>query len=822
MGTAADQTPHKKVRLACRRCRAKRIKCDGGIPACSHCAKAAVACVDVDGRDNGRSIPRDYAARCHARIQWLEQQIKILDAEFDLSQGPQLVPRTSDEGNLSVVESPLLAQPAALDGSNPSAVVASPPLAQLASATSDGSQPLGMARPSAGDIQSQSQLQNSRKRSHAATNASGSPQLSDPTPAAEARSVAMDLGMLSLHSDSRQKHYLGSSSGLFFTNLIGAHADALSSPSSTVTGPSQSHQKRSRPTDTQYSLYRTLSRELPSPEEATTLIDVYLKELHIDHPLLHPASILEAYAALRLCVEQGLEHTRNYDANGWPDDMPPFSYNGRYDKVGEKDVTPISLFTAVLHVFMVFSLAATVLTRNKNFDFSPIRFYKVAAGAAPECLSSISLSALQSVLLFTLQGMMTPTNLNIWTLVHVAMSHCIDLGLHREPRDVVDMTSTSLLTRRFVFYTVYDLDRSISTIQGRPLGIRDETFDLRMPELTDVPREQVTMMHDLNGVSSRLPNDMVLPIYRFKLDRHISEIKILFYHLPTNGGIFNWPADHSAEQARIRASLDDWLAELKQVCLNSDHGQQNPDEAAKSRLKRLRLEVLYHGAITLLYQPSQAFPSPTHSALLQCYRSSSERIRIYNLLNNEEILYYNWRNIHGIFSSGATIVYCLWASPQIQLVIPFAEALRDLRVCSNLLSIGGQWWPSVRGGRDNFDRIVDLTIKQLSRQCTEASPEGRRVRLRGNNSREASTFDHGPNGNAEWMPSEPLMPAIAGSQGQPDNDIIASHEFPFDAQYPDDAGTTPVDSVMENFFADFLHGDWGWDPFSTCLDTSIL
>jgi hypothetical protein len=32
----------------------------------------------------------------------------------------------------------------------------------------------------------------------------------------------MNLGMLSLNVDSPQKHYLGSSSGLLFTNLIGA------------------------------------------------------------------------------------------------------------------------------------------------------------------------------------------------------------------------------------------------------------------------------------------------------------------------------------------------------------------------------------------------------------------------------------------------------------------------------------------------------------------------------------------------------------------------------------------------------------------------
>lgn len=45
---------------------------------------------------------------------------------------------------------------------------------------------------------------------------------------------------------------------------------------------------------------------------------------------------------------------------------------------------------------------------------------------------------------------------------------------------------------------------------------------------------------------------------------------------------------------------------------------------------------------------------------------------------------------------------------------PLAEALCDLRTCSNLLSIGGQWWPSVRGGKQSFDKLVDLTIKRLS------------------------------------------------------------------------------------------------------------
>lgn len=44
-----------------------------------------------------------------------------------------------------------------------------------------------------------------------------------------AHSVAVNLGMLSLNIDSPQKHYLGSSSGLLFTNLIGASPPSVES-----------------------------------------------------------------------------------------------------------------------------------------------------------------------------------------------------------------------------------------------------------------------------------------------------------------------------------------------------------------------------------------------------------------------------------------------------------------------------------------------------------------------------------------------------------------------------------------------------------------
>lgn len=76
---------------------------------------------------------------------------------------------------------------------------------------------------------------------------SGSPGGHQEAFAGRAHSVAVNLGMLSLNSDSSQKHYLGSSSGLLFTQLIGASPSVESSITGTETPGDTLHQEESVP-----------------------------------------------------------------------------------------------------------------------------------------------------------------------------------------------------------------------------------------------------------------------------------------------------------------------------------------------------------------------------------------------------------------------------------------------------------------------------------------------------------------------------------------------------------------------------------------------
>lgn len=178
------------------------------------------------------SIGHSYITQCFSRIKWLEQQIRLLDPNFDLSKGPH-VDTDSSEGSSSLPW-PLHCSPSATEGGAPS-----------------------YAPSSNADAVNVPGIMTTGKRPYDSVENS---EIERPL-SFEARSVAIDLGMLSLHSDSRQKHYLGSSSGLLFVKLIGAGAEAqASSPVSTF--PATAHRRRVSPHRPSGEIYHSLYSSL--------------------------------------------------------------------------------------------------------------------------------------------------------------------------------------------------------------------------------------------------------------------------------------------------------------------------------------------------------------------------------------------------------------------------------------------------------------------------------------------------------------------------------------------------------------------------------
>lgn len=172
---------------------------------------------------------------------------------------------------------------------------------------------------------------------------------------------------------------------------------------------------------------------------------------------MHPGSIVAAIEALYQCATA--EPSAQIGFNGWVTTVEPFAYNGEFALSRGVDCTPISIFMATFHVFMVFTLAATVRTRQRMYDFAPDQFYRAATSVAHYCFSNTSVDTLQAILLLAVHSLLSPTEMNIWTLTYTAMAQCIDLGLHRMPADGDGASGAAALTRKMVFFNVYHLDR---------------------------------------------------------------------------------------------------------------------------------------------------------------------------------------------------------------------------------------------------------------------------------------------------------------------------------------------------------------------------
>jgi hypothetical protein len=166
---------------------------------------------------------------------------------------------------------------------------------------------------------------------------------------------------------------------------------------------------------------------------------------------------VDAVDALYQCADA--EPSAEIGFNGWVTTVKPFAYNGEFALSRGLESTPISIFTATFHVLMAFTLAATVRTRQRMYDFAPDQFSRAATSVAHYAFSNTSVATLQAILLLAVHSLLSPTETNIWVLTYTAMAQCIDLGLHRMPADSDSITSAASLTRKLVFFTVYHLDR---------------------------------------------------------------------------------------------------------------------------------------------------------------------------------------------------------------------------------------------------------------------------------------------------------------------------------------------------------------------------
>lgn len=254
---------------------------------------------------------------------------------------------------------------------------------------------------------------------------------------------AHEIGLVSVGVNLDQR-YIGPSSGYFLARML-----LSCSPGRNEMQERHGREPTSIPQSVINELVEATQGPLPLPRKAyaAQLFRTYFEVVHPQYPILHEPSFTQAL-----------------------DQM----YN---DDVQTLSADPYISF----QVFMVLAISSSILSYRTKCHI-PGESYCLSALQYLDRLSvENSLPGLQCILLLLVFTLHSPfMRLNVWYLNYQCIAALLDLGLQR---NITTASGISLLTQEMrtrVFWVVLTLDRTIATMMGRPIGLRDEACELRV------------------------------------------------------------------------------------------------------------------------------------------------------------------------------------------------------------------------------------------------------------------------------------------------------------------------------------------------------
>lgn len=254
--------------------------------------------------------------------------------------------------------------------------------------------------------------------------------------------IANEIGMIPLLAGVNK--YVGPSSGFSIAKLVLARADQASGYNLGASQPDETTaEARCR------SMFMISPSSIPaSKEQAVQLSRIYFEQVHPRYPFLHQQS-----------------HFRSVDEVYRDASAAGSSIN--------------------FQVTMVLAISATILSRRLRIPFSGEGLCATAMEYADEIDFQSSTEGVQCLLLISMFTLHSPfLGINPWYLNYQCLAAVLDLGLQQDLSvgQPSDLFEREMRTR--VFWVVFSIDRIIATTLGRPVGLRDESCNLRVRSKT--------------------------------------------------------------------------------------------------------------------------------------------------------------------------------------------------------------------------------------------------------------------------------------------------------------------------------------------------
>ncbi|TQN69536.1 Positive regulator of purine utilization [Colletotrichum shisoi] len=569
------------------------------------------------------------------------------------------------------------------------------------------------------------------------------PRLTDP---AASSTLSHEIGLVSLGS-SQDPKYIGPSSGYFLARIM-------------LTWNPQDDQTAwsSRPPEPVFSIPAALAEAmhgpmpLPTREQAKLLAENYFDVVNCQFPILHQPT----FTALLQRV---------------------------YDGGVDADRGPAGAF----QVFMVLALGSTVLSRRTRVRL-PAESYCLSAMQYLDRVSvDSSIPGLQCLLLLTIFTMHSPNvRLNVWYLNYQCIAAVLDLGLQR---DITTDSGISLLEQEMrtrIFWVVFSLDRMIATMMGRPIGLRDEACDLRLPQnIDDVSlQSQSFSQQQPPPPDAANPGRMAFSIHLFRLAKLNSEFKYVANSIVRDTPRYAYPAviDIDEWQQGMLQQLDEWQSGIPEASPGSDY-------------IRTVCRIRCHGLRMLVLRPSPAIPNPLPGALRKCYAAAREVLSLSDQLYKQNLLVHTWNTCHSAVLGLITMLYCIKMVPDIVRQTSLDVLLSDFSAGLGVLAATGEHWSGAKRCRDILDDMVRATVRWI-RDLANQPPGGAEAR----------------HGSFEGMSHPVAMASVAAAAAAAGGASSYLPQDPFEAflastsfgeQLPvGDAAN--LDGIMRGLFDDFI------------------
>ncbi|KAL2670312.1 hypothetical protein Neosp_014779 [[Neocosmospora] mangrovei] len=643
------QSATGQAKTSCSRCHKRKKRCDRGLPQCENCRRAFIACSFLNDDRNTASYPIAYVRELENRVQDLEKNLS------SLQRASPLVGAGEPSSASAVTHAAITVQVTPSAVSTDSDAVAAPRqdcVQHLPLQAQDGEWS-GLAMPSEDAI----------------------------LPALPSPPQTLDGELKHLSLEATAERHLGSSSGLSFAKLtqtvlrrltpdradfvFGNDGDQdmlahlnIGSPSDLLNSPMFDNLGISMPCDPAWVNdfvfnditepdHQLANLSIPTDQShVNSLVDFYFAHSHTLYPVVDRAEVL---STLR-CV-------REEPHSSWAQ-------------------SPLCLF----RIWMVLAIGSTAYCSISLADESESMLYYNKALTYFE--PALGLGDMVSYSFFNQLGPRMAARIALGMGLQ-SSSSCEGL-----PVDVIEK-------RKRVFFSLYMMDRVVSTALGRPFAVHDDDIDI----LPFTPVDDENIKPDgIQPQTSLNPSIMAIPLHILALRRISSKINRRVYSNPDT------PRLTLLEREEIIRSLHKELIQWRR-----DMPFPLPKvDAQVPHLTSTWYDFNYYTHLAMLYRPTPLFPTLDQTRIKTLAEAASLSIRHASSMHQQGRFAFNWLNFLALYTCTISLVYSVTAQPDdLCKVLEETRATDDLRLSIELFDTLGIKFVTARKIKAIFGKIVE-------------------------------------------------------------------------------------------------------------------